>query len=252
MAYKETVRFENTAAKMSNAASAIYYAVSDSIAADEGLSLRVVKRRDKHGLVETILFVEAAVSPHDHDVEFDPDQVAQYYASAMKMRRLEEEGQDAVEVFVEDVLSQLREDTDDDGEEDPEDREDNPAKPHRLHNIHPERGGETWQGYVGSTKHNPNRTTYAIYEIREDGPRGFRAKRTFLNPDYRHDTDESLGARTLPILSRLLDQMQADCEGVEGRMREDNPSHSGLPLGSIALGAALGAAAMHFTMKPKQ
>jgi hypothetical protein len=33
--------------------------------------------------------------------------------------------------------------------------------------------------------------------------------------------------------------------------REDNPS-GGLPLGSLALGAALGAAAMHFGMKPKQ
>lgn len=34
--------------------------------------------------------------------------------------------------------------------------------------------------------------------------------------------------------------------------RSDNPSSSGLPLGSLALGAALGAVAMHFTMKPKQ
>jgi hypothetical protein len=34
--------------------------------------------------------------------------------------------------------------------------------------------------------------------------------------------------------------------------RSDNPRKSGLPLGSVALGAALGAAAMHFTMKPKQ
>jgi hypothetical protein len=37
-----------------------------------------------------------------------------------------------------------------------------------------------------------------------------------------------------------------------GADRSDNPSHSGLSLGSVALGAALGAAAMHFTMKPKQ
>lgn len=36
------------------------------------------------------------------------------------------------------------------------------------------------------------------------------------------------------------------------RGRSDNPSHSGLSLGSVALGAALGAAAMHFSMKPKQ
>jgi hypothetical protein len=53
-----------------------------------------------------------------------------------------------------------------------------------------------------------------------------------------------------PVLERAhqseLRQTLADIE------REDNPAKSGLPLGSVALGAALGAAAMHFTMKPKQ
>jgi len=34
--------------------------------------------------------------------------------------------------------------------------------------------------------------------------------------------------------------------------RSDNPRKSGLSLGAVAIGAALGAAAMHFSMKPKQ
>jgi hypothetical protein len=200
MSYKEAVRFENTANKMSNAASAIYYAISDSIAANEGLSLRVVKREDAHGLMKTILFVEAAVSYHDHDMAFEPDEVSQYYASAMKMRWLEEEGQDAVEAFVEDVLSQLREDTDED-----DDREDNPSRADevRLHRAH-----ET-------------------------------VERIERMPAHLQDTEQLAASKR--YLARH-DKMN----------REGNPSNSGLPLGSIALGAVLGAAALHFTMKPKQ
>ena len=34
--------------------------------------------------------------------------------------------------------------------------------------------------------------------------------------------------------------------------REDNPAHSGLPLGSVAVGAALGAAAVHLFKKRGQ
>ena len=58
--------------------------------------------------------------------------------------------------------------------------------------------------------------------------------------------DDLLSFCTINALGAYEDDFHADDD------REDNPSHSGLPLGSLALGAVLGAAAIHFMHKRPQ
>jgi hypothetical protein len=105
-------------------------------------------------------------------------------------------------------------------------------------------------GYVGGIG---GETLYGYYAVENEGPGKFSA---YLRERHA-DLPISLlpfvfTAKSKPKMSAKLEELTEQARAALGHHREGNPAKSGLPLGSVALGAALGAAAMHYTMKPKQ
>ena len=229
MSYRDAVNFENTQRKMEHAGQSISFGVSAADNAKTGLSLTVVKREDKTGKLQTTLFIETTDSSWDHEMNLEPDHVAHIFASHFKIAHLCDQGHDAVEKWIEDAIQELREDTDDDY------REDNPRKSPSLTAAQ----DAAFQEAVCDVEQEAGSDGYSPLQRRAGKAAALKAVQK-----HRDNMKAYAAARSAYFYA-------AENEGNRSG-REGNPSHSGLPLGSIALGAVLGAAAMHFGMKPKQ
>lgn len=127
MTYLRRCTFQNTPRSNENAENEIAHGAAvcigeineEGLQDGYGLSLIVERSDGKHRF---ILIIEACRTEHQHEMAQDAETVAEHWVSPMKLRWLEEEGQDALENWCAEVVAGLREDADDDDN----DREDNP------------------------------------------------------------------------------------------------------------------------------
>lgn len=128
------------------------------------------------------------------------------------------------------------------------DREGNPTNSKNSRRIM-HRAGQGMTGYVGGF----GEPYYGVYAVEERGAGGYAA---YLRERHA-DVPQTLlpfvfTARSKPKISARLDELTEQARAALGGHREGNPAKSGFSLYWTAVGAAVGAAAMHFSMKPKQ
>jgi hypothetical protein len=228
---------------------------------EAGVSL-VVTPRGAHG---GTIHITSEVAPYEHDMMMEENTVlAHRYLPEREVREVERKDQDEAEDYCEELVEKLIAQMEEDGA----DREDNPAKFRTEQydgstekRIYPEDIAKVYPALRGAmrslTKHERGEVINLLWSFIaatiEESPilqkAGWAVGR---EPD---GDNFAVYYETCPRGQSFEDIIEQDAilavkEAAGGR--SDNPRKSGLPLGSLALGAALGAAAMHFTMKPKQ
>jgi hypothetical protein len=191
---------------------------------EAGVSL-VVTPRGAHG---GTIHITSEVAPYEHDMMMEENTVlAHRYLPEREVREVEQKDQDEAEDYCEELVGELIAQMEEDGA----DREDNPSKP----GIRAARAAEK----------AAEKEMRAAWKIASDVMYG-----------YAHGVySKDLLDKDIELFVAAVEAVRATrvhLHEIERGGRTGNPGKPGLPLGSVALGAALGAAAMHFGMKPKQ